>query len=142
MGQRQEILGLRRDGTEFPAEASISRLDLPTGNLYTVLLRDITERHRQQQDERFLADAGATLSASLDYEATLLSGCHIAVPHLADCCVLDLLDEDGTTRRIASVHDDPDRTKALRLLEHRKDIASDWPVSRREHHRESRRRDG
>jgi len=127
MGQRQEILGLRRDGTEFPAEASISRLDLPTGNLYTVLLRDITERHRQQQDERFLADAGATLSASLDYEATLLSGVHIAVPHLADCCVLDLLDEDGTTRRIASVHDDPDRTKALRLLEHRKDIASDWP---------------
>jgi PAS domain S-box-containing protein len=127
MGQRQQIVGLRRDGTEFPAEASISRLDLPRGTLYTVLLRDITERHRQQQDERFLLDAGATLSASLDYEATLLSGVHIAVPHLADCCVLDLLNEDGTTRRIASVHDDPDRTKALRLLEHRQEIASDWP---------------
>jgi PAS domain S-box-containing protein len=53
MGQRQEIVGLRHDGIEFPAEASISRLDLPTGRLYTVLLRDVTERHRQQQDERF-----------------------------------------------------------------------------------------
>jgi PAS domain S-box-containing protein len=40
MGQRQEIVGLRHDGIEFPAEASISRLDLPTGRLYTVLLRD------------------------------------------------------------------------------------------------------
>ena len=127
MGQRQEILGLRRDGTEFPAEASISRLDLPTGRLYTVLLRDITERHRQQQDEHFLANAGATLSASLDYEATLLSAVHIAVPHLADCCVLDLLNDDGSTRRIASVHEDPDVTKAIRMLEHRQELPTDWP---------------
>jgi len=127
MGERREILGRRRDGSEFPAEASISRLDLPTGRLYTVLLRDITERHRQQKDERFLAGAGATLSESLDYEATLLSAVHIAVPHLADCCVLDLLNEGGTVRRIASVHDDPDRTKALRALEHRQELPSDWP---------------
>src|SRR5688572_12238486 len=55
MGERRAILGRRKDGSEFPAEASISRLDLPTGRLYTVLLRDVTERHRQQKDERFLA---------------------------------------------------------------------------------------
>src|SRR5688572_28917101 len=69
MAQRQQIVGRRRDGPEFPAEASISRLDLPTRRLYTVVLRDITERHRQQQDEHFLSGAGATLSESLDYEA-------------------------------------------------------------------------
>ncbi len=127
MGQRQTIAGLRKDGTEFPAEASISRLDLPRRRLFTVVLRDVTERHRQQQDERFLADAGATLSASLDYESTLVSAVHLPVPHLADCCVLDLLNEDGTTRRIASVHDDPDRTRALRALEHRQAPPDDWP---------------
>jgi PAS domain S-box-containing protein len=128
MGQRQEIVGLRRNGAEFPAEASISRLDLPGRRLYTVLLRDITERHRQQQDEHFLANAGATLSASLDYESTLISAAHLAIPHLADCCILDLLGEDGTTRRIASVHDDPDRTKALRALEHEREAPTDWPL--------------
>jgi PAS domain S-box-containing protein len=126
MGQRQQIVGLRHDGTEFPAEASISRLDLPSGRLYTVLLRDITERYQQQKDERFLAGAGATLSGSLDYESTLVSAVHLAIPHLADCCVLDLIN-DGTTRRIASVHDDPDVTKALRALEHRQAPASNWP---------------
>lgn len=144
MGERRAILGRRKDGSEFPAEASISRLDLPTGRLYTVLLRDVTERHRQQKDERFLAGAGATLSESLDYEATLMSAVHIAVPHLADCCVLDLLNEDGTLRRIASVHDDPDRTRALRALEHRQALPSDWPfpVARVIEERETVTRDG
>ena len=127
MGHRQEIVGLRRNGTEFPAEASISHLDLPGRRLYTVLLRDITERHRQQQDEHFLANAGATLSASLDYESSLISAAHLAIPHLADCCVLDVLGEDGTTRRIASVHEDPDRTKALRALEHERETPTNWP---------------
>ena len=44
MSRRGEIVGLRRDGTEFSAEASISKLDLGEETLFTVLLRDITER--------------------------------------------------------------------------------------------------
>ena len=127
MGQRQSILGVRRNGEEFPAEASISRLDLPSRRLYTVVLRDITERQRQLQDERFLAGAGVTLGATLDYESTLVSAVHLPVPHLADCCVLDLVIDETTTRRVASVHDDPDRTKALRAMEHKQATPGDWP---------------
>jgi PAS domain S-box-containing protein len=100
MGHRREVFGLRKDGSEFPAEASILKLDAPDGRrLYTALVRDVTDRKKMEQQQQFLADVSVALSGSLDYEATLDSVVRLPIPALADLCVLEVSDESGRTKR-------------------------------------------
>lgn len=129
MGERQEIMGLRSNGIEFPAEASISKLDLSGTPLFTVVLRDITERKRVERGQRFLAQAGAILASSLDYETTLASLAELTVPELADWSVVYIRDADGTARRLEIAHADPAQREILtELLNYPLDPRTPHPV--------------
>ena len=68
---------------------------------------------------RFLAEASAILSSSLDFNKTLSSVARLAVPHLADLSAVDIVDERGNLRRIAVHHRDADRAREMRLLQER-----------------------
>jgi PAS domain S-box-containing protein len=76
---------------------------------------DLTERKRAEEAQQFLIDASRVLASSIDYRTTLRSVAEIAVSRLADICVVDLVEEDGTIRREVSAH--ADTTKQELLLE-------------------------
>ncbi len=121
IGNRIEILGMRRDGREFPVELTIVRAPLDGPPLFTGFIRDISERKRRHAFDRFMAEAGALLGASLDYEATLEAVAGLAVPAIADWCAVDLLTDDGSVRRVAAAHRDPEMSMAIA------DVGRRWP---------------
>jgi PAS domain S-box-containing protein len=73
MNDRGEIYALRKSGEEFPAEASISHVELGGERIYTVVLRDISERKRtldmlassRDELERRVAERTAELKAEM-----------------------------------------------------------------------------
>jgi PAS domain S-box-containing protein len=52
MGGARVVTGLRRNGEEFPIDASISQLGEGDEKLYTVILRDVSDRVRMLEDLR------------------------------------------------------------------------------------------
>jgi PAS domain S-box-containing protein len=116
-----ETVRLKKDGEQIDVSLTVSPIIDSSGNVVgaSTIARDITERKRVEEAQRFLAKAGTRLSSSLDYPTTLASVANLAVPYLADWCVIDVLEEDGSLDRLAMTHQDPEKIALAHELEER-----------------------
>ena len=86
----------RKDGSYVAVEVSANII--PDGR-WQGFVRDITEQKRLEREQRFLAEVGPRLVTTLDYEETLTRIAEIAVRDLADCCIVDIVDETSEVWR-------------------------------------------
>jgi two-component system sensor histidine kinase UhpB len=65
LGALGSVKGVRSNGDEFPIEASISQVEVGGSKLFTVILRDITERTRAEADLQSSREQLRALAARL-----------------------------------------------------------------------------
>jgi PAS domain S-box-containing protein len=63
-----------------------------------------------------LARTTEVLAASLDFHTTLRRAAELVASELADCCVVDIVEDDGSVRRIAVAYSEPRRVAAAHEL--------------------------
>lgn len=68
------------------------------------VFHDVTSSKRAEAGLRFLAEASELLSQSLDYDSTLARVARLAVPRVADWCMVYMLEPDGSIARLAVEH--------------------------------------
>lgn len=72
MVARGELAGLRKSGEEFPAEASISKLEIDGQKTFTVILRDISERRNAEEKLRESEKSYRTLIETMNESVGML----------------------------------------------------------------------
>jgi GAF domain-containing protein/anti-sigma regulatory factor (Ser/Thr protein kinase) len=91
------------------------------------VIEDVTEAKRIEIGQRLLAQASDVLASSLDYEQTLQRVAEVAVPALADWCVVDLPGRGGLLTPVAIAHANPEKVALARELRSRYPVPADDP---------------
>jgi PAS domain S-box-containing protein len=73
LGQRLELPALRKDGSEFQSELTITRSDINGEQTFTGVIRDITQRKQQETEREQLIKALARSNQELDQFAYVAS---------------------------------------------------------------------
>jgi PAS domain S-box-containing protein len=98
-----------------------------TAELYDDQRRSREAAERVNRRAAYLSEISAVLAGSLDYETTLRTAANLAVPHIADWCTVDIVDERGRVKRLAAAHIDPAKVEEARALLERFEEGEELP---------------
>jgi PAS domain S-box-containing protein len=117
MGKMRQLSGLRSDGEEFPIEASISQVESEGHKLYTVIIRDVTEK--KKLEAQFLRaqrmESIGTLAGGIAHDLN-----NVLSPILTAVELLQMRLEDESSQRLLNIM----HTNAVRGSEMIKQVLS------------------
>ena len=105
------VAGLGRQMRLLAREAMKRRLDAERETNEAKRAREAAER--EERRAAFLAAAGQELAASLEYEHTIRTLAKLIVPNLAEMSIVDIAESEGTLRRLAALHRNPEDEERL-----------------------------
>ena len=111
LGRRLELVAVRADGSEFPVELAVTRLEPPAGPGFIGFVRDITERVKAEKDlqeARRRAELIANEQAALRRVATLVA--RQATPGELFAAVAKEVAQLLGVRSVSVIRYDPDAT--------------------------------
>jgi PAS domain S-box-containing protein len=123
MTERSEVLGLRKNGEEFPAEAAISKQRTDGGSQLTVILRDITARRRLADEQARIHVERAVLLKEIHHRVknnlqVISSLFYLQAQRTEQDSVRRLLDESrGRLHSIALIHEKLYRSEQLASID-------------------------
>lgn len=123
-----EFTAVRKNGTEFPAEGSMSKFRVGGEQFFTVIIRDVTVEKKTRRElreaharlERSLRERTALLEVNnaiignLDRESLLeavVAALRDVIPH--DRASLALLEDEGRHLRVAAVREEPEGPRVM-----------------------------
>jgi PAS domain S-box-containing protein len=96
------------------AEAAVLETQKKLEQIVLERTAELTSERRQREDaQRFLYEASSVLAMSLDYEITLWTLARAGIPHLADGCMVDMVQDDGSLKRVATAHVNSEKEEIL-----------------------------
>ncbi len=123
MLQQDDVMGVAHIGSRTAFEFSeedklLFRTVVRRATTGIERAQDFAAVERSEVAQQFLSAAALEFSKSLDFEGALAKVAHLAVPVIADWCVVDCREGDRI-RRLVAAHSDPVKTSIARALEGR-----------------------
>ena len=127
-----ETVRRHKDGSLVDVSLTVSPIRDESGNVIgaSKIARDISDRKRGQRYAAVLAEIGAVLASSLEYQETLTTIANLAVPDIADSCGVDLVNDEGRIERLAAAHVEPAKLALVQTIRDRyEDPSSPYSIA-------------
>jgi PAS domain S-box-containing protein len=94
-----QLFGRRKDGEEFPADATISKITVDGETILTATLRDVSSKLRGEIEQRLLSEIGRALASRIDETVAFANLTRLTVLEFADVSTLFVAEEGRVERR-------------------------------------------